>query len=519
MRKPVLLMAALVAGLAAAPAAQDAAMPRVASVNGRQMLVVDGKPFLILGLQWDCDSCFAREIMDPLFPQAAKLGCNTAVLPLYWREVEPREGAFDFAMLDHRIELARQNGLRIALVWFGTYKNGCLNYAPDFVKSGMQRFRRAQQADGTPLRNFACPTSTETFAADRKALEAVFRHLNAVDASRHTVVLFQMENEAGLLGTDRCYCPVCSKQFTEGDWSRREGSRAAEAFSASSVAKYLDGLTAAVKAIYPLPVYVNAWLRGDAASAPGKGYPSGGPVDRVLDIYKATATHVDFIAPDIYSHARESFTSICRTYAAAGMPLYIAEHSSGKDSRAERNVFYALAELLAIGFSPWAIDRSFPDQDGAPMVHQLDARWSEEAYDLRDSYVPLRDAMVPIALAQGSDRLKMFVQEGGEKQAELPFEGIRVRATYSHKRGLARGVVVRLGAAEFAVLGTGFRAGFVRADGTGAPLAAVERGRFDGETWRAILPIRRESEDRSAPFRVIEPQVVKVTLELPAGNR
>ncbi len=510
MKRRTVVLGAPLAGLAAA---QGASMPRIAPLNSRKILEVDGKPFLILGLQWDCDSCFAREIMDPLFAQAAKMGCNTAVLPLYWRAVAPAEGKFDFAMLDRRLELARASGLRIVLVWFASYKNGCLNYAPDFVKNNPQRFRRAQQANGTPLRNFSCPTSTETFQADQRALESVFRHLSSVDAARRTVILFQMENEAGLLNTDRCYCPACSKQFDEGGWSRREGARAAEAFSAYCLAGYVDRLTVAMKSIYPLPVYINAWLRGDSTSVAGKSYPSGGPVDRVLDIYKANATHIDFIAPDIYSHALDSFTSICRTYAATGLPLYVSEHSSGKDSRAERNVFYALGELQAIGFSPWAIDRSFPDQDGAPLVHQLDQRWSEEAYDLRDSYVPLRDAMVPIALAQGSNRLKAFVQEGAEKQAEINFDGVTVRAMFAHKRGLARGMVVRLGPAEFAVLGCGFRAAFVRPGGAGIPLLSVERGRFAGETWQAILPIRRESEDRTSPFRVGEPQVVKVTLE------
>jgi hypothetical protein len=107
----------LKAGPAAALAGQAAsaapAAPRIVELNGRKTLFVDGRPFLILGLQWDCDSCFAPEIMDPLFPEAAKLGCNTAVLPLYWREIEPQEGTFHFTLLDHRLEQARREDLRI----------------------------------------------------------------------------------------------------------------------------------------------------------------------------------------------------------------------------------------------------------------------------------------------------------------------------------------------------------------------------------------------------------------------
>jgi len=489
-------------------------MPQIRELNGGKALFVDGLPFLILGLQWDCDSCFAREIMDPLFPEAAKMGCNTAVLPLYWREVEPQEGRFDFAMLDDRIEMARRNGLRIALVWFGTWKNGCLNYAPDFVKSDLRRFRRAHQADGNQLRNFSCPTSSETFAADRTALQAIFKHLKAVDSSHRTVILFQMENEVGILGTDRCYCPSCTKGFEEGGWSSRHKKRAAEAFTAHSIAKYLDGLAVAVKEIYPLPVYTNCWL-GSENGVPGENYPAGGPVERVLDIYAATAKNVDFIAPDIYLHRLDSFRSICKGYSGKGWPLYIAEHSSGKDSRAERNVYYALTELSAIGFSPWAIDMPYPDVHGQPLVNQLDRHWSEEAYDLRDSYVPIRDAMVPLAMAQSTERLKFFVQEQpDQKEIRLPFEGIVVHAVYHHLKGMARGIVLQLSRSEFVVLGSGFDVRFITPEFQGIPLARVERGRFEGSAWRLLLPIRREREDRSLPFRMTVPQVVKVMLDL-----
>ena len=504
----------LKAGPALALAGQAAVVPtapRIAEANGRKTLYVGGLPFLILGLQWDCDSCFAPEIMDPLFPEAAKLGCNTAVLPLYWREVEPREGSFNFAMLDQRLKSARESGLLIVLNWFGAYKNACLNYAPDFVKSDLQRFRRVHIADGKPLHNFACPTCADTLAADCKAIEAVCNRLKATDGQHHTVILLQMENEAGILGTDRCYCAPCTKQFNEGRWSERKGEGGAEAFSAHCMATYLDHMAAIAKGIHPLPVFINAWLRGEGGE-PGKHYPSGGPVDRVLDVYAATAKHVDFVAPDIYVQRLDEFHAVCRAYAGKGRPLYVAEHASGAQGRAERNVFYAIAEHGATGFSPWAIDRSFPDEYSQPLVHQLDQRWSEEAYDLRDSYVPLRDAMLPIVQAQNTGRLKFFVQEKDETGARLEFEGVVFQAHFRHRKGMARGIVVRRGEREFLALGAGFEGRFLTRDGAGIPLTRVDRCRFEAEAWRTLLSHRRESEDSSAPFRVIEPQVISVEL-------
>ncbi|MGH9663134.1 MAG: hypothetical protein ACRD9L_01760 [Bryobacteraceae bacterium] len=37
-------------------------------------MFVDGQRFLILGVQWDLTDCFSPEIMDPLFPEAVKMG-------------------------------------------------------------------------------------------------------------------------------------------------------------------------------------------------------------------------------------------------------------------------------------------------------------------------------------------------------------------------------------------------------------------------------------------------------------
>jgi hypothetical protein len=43
-------------------------LPAIVRVDGHPWLLVDGQPFLLLGLQWDFDSCFSAEEMNPLFP-------------------------------------------------------------------------------------------------------------------------------------------------------------------------------------------------------------------------------------------------------------------------------------------------------------------------------------------------------------------------------------------------------------------------------------------------------------------
>lgn len=488
---------------------------QIKDLNGRRALFVDGKPFLILSLQWDCDSCYSPEEMDHLLPHAAKMGCNTAALLLYWNEVEPTEGDYKLAMLEHRIVAARNAGLRLVLIWFGAYKNACLNYAPEYVKADRKRFRRASSKEGEPLDNIACPTCAETFERDRLALEQVFGKIAQLDRRENTVVLFQVENETGLLGTDRCYCAECSRRFNEGKWEERSPDRGSEVFTATCIASYVDGLAKSVKSIHPIPIYINAWLQARSRiTRPGVDYPSGGPVVSVLDVYRQALSSVDFIAPDIYQHSFRDFHALCHEYSWTTNPLYVAEHSSGVGSRADRNVFYAIADHAAIGFDPWAIDRAHPHQYDAPLVHPRDDRWSEEAYALRDSYCVIRDALIPVAEAQGSERLKGFVQEEGEGGALVALDGLWVEIVYLHRNKRARGIVVRRSDNEVIVAAVGASFRFFTSDHEPLAVRTAESGRFEGERWVPYHPIRREGTNTAAPLSVIEAQVAKITFEV-----
>jgi hypothetical protein len=116
---------------------------------------------------------------------------------------------------------------------------------------------------------------------------------------------------------------------------------------------------AAGKAEYPIPMYANAWL--DGSGAPGT-YPSGGPVGRVLDVWRAGATELDLIAPDLYA---DDFAGYCAKFARNGNPLFIPEARG--DARSCPNGFYAIGKHHAIGFWPFGVD-SLPDPANQPLA-------------------------------------------------------------------------------------------------------------------------------------------------------
>ena len=95
-----------------------------------------------------------------------------------------------------------------------------------------------------------------------------------------------------------------------------------EIFMAWHYATYVGYIAAQGKQEYPLPMYVNAWLKQSGGREPGR-YPSGGPLPHVFDIWRAAAPGIDFFSPDIY--AIDIFDETCSSYTTGGNPLFIPE--------------------------------------------------------------------------------------------------------------------------------------------------------------------------------------------------
>ena len=53
------------------------------------------------------------------------------------------------------------------------------------------------------------------------------------------------------------------------------------------------------KEVYPIPMYVNAWLKQQMIPMPGR-FPSGVPTPHTLDVWRAAEPETNFIAPHIY---------------------------------------------------------------------------------------------------------------------------------------------------------------------------------------------------------------------------
>jgi beta-galactosidase GanA len=504
--------AALLMSLGCGALVHAAQVPQLRKQGSATQLVVDDKPFLILGGELYNSSASNPDYLNRLWPRLKGVGLNTVIAPVEWDQVEPSPGHYDFTVLDGMLKQARANNVKLVLLWFGAWKNSMSTYVPAYVKHDWQRFSRTRTKAGE-VQEILTPFDPDTLAADKAALTAMLRHLSEADRER-TVVMLQIENEIGMLPEVRDYSPQAEKAWQDevprqlidylqangatlqpnlrrlweargarkgGTWSEVFGDsvEAQEVFQAWGYAAFVEQLARAAKAAYPIPSYVNVALNRPGRK-PGE-YPSAGPLPHLFDVWKAGAPTVDLIGMDIYFH---SFQEWARKFKRPDNPLFVPEANRTGRNDSGANAFWAVGELDAIGFSPFGIENiAEPDKDTLP-----------------GAYVVLRQLAPLILDAQGKGRMRGF-------KAPASYDGVIDRSPQNvtigryalnvsfanqwgttddaelDKRG---GLVIQLGEDEFLVAGRGIIVTFRDASGSGDAVGfeKLTEGSFENGVWK-----------------------------------
>jgi beta-galactosidase GanA len=500
-------------------------MPKLVEEQGRATLMVDGAPYFLLGAQVDNSSGWP-ERLDVVWPAAEQLRLNTLEVPVYWEQMEPTRGHFDFTVVDAILQQARAHKTRLVLLWFGTWKNGKMHYVPDWVKSDTITYPRMKSKAGV-LIDVLSPNAPANLEADSAAFAALMRHLKQADP-RHTVLMMQVENESGSLGLVRDFSPMAQAIFDApvpadllkalgkkpGNWTQVFGDDADETFAAWSVSRYINAVAAAGKKELPLPMYVNNWLKSPRAfpitTIPGDDYPSGGPTINMFSVWKAMAPAIDLLAPDIYVPNSERYRSVMHEFHQPGNPLLIPESLGfepfpGATGYA-RYLYFAVGDG-AIGFANFGLDRLHIDQ---PLNTEMLA--VVNGFSLLGSFTQ------ELAELKFAGKLQTSVEEAGISQKELHFGGdgrpdwrvivsfppsydppAAPVSTTSDTTGLheGRAVVASLGPNEFLVVGIDCRVQFalpVHSGGKQPQMLKVEEGHYDGTTW---VPLRLWNGDET----------------------
>ena len=336
------------------------------------------------------------------------------------------------------------------------------------------------------------PNSTTNLEADKHAFAALMRHIKEIDATQHTVIMIQVENESGSIGSIRDYSAAANKDFagqvpssltsalhtTSGDWSKIFGADADERFAAYSTATYINEVAKAGKAEYPLPMYCNVWLtypvhalENRNHASPGQEYPSGGPQQGNIDIWKAAAPAIDILAPDFYSDDHAFYRQVIAAYHREDNALFIPETGLSRDFGS--NFFYALGNG-AIGFSPFGVDYT--------SWHLIDGKIPSY---LSDNFALFQTMSSEIAQLNFDGKLQTAVEQKGMPRQRIHFPGVDAVISFGFPQrdgelppgtpnADGRAMVAQLGPFEFLVTGFDSSVSF-ELTSTPAPRRATSR--------------------------------------------
>ena len=502
-------------------------VPHLQKTGHTTQLVVDGKPFIILGGETGNSSATTPAYMNTIWPTIRAMNLNTVLVPVYWELVEPEEGTFDFSLVRQIIAEARKNKVRIIFLWFASWKNSMSCYAPAWIKLNPDRFPRVKD-EKDRSHEILTPFSENNLQADLRAFEELMRVIRDFDGKRHTVIMIQVENEIGMLPSARDYHPLANEAFKQdvpagliqymmahrdklapefrdlwakngykarGNWEEVFGTglHTDEIFMAWHYAKYVDTIAKAGKKMYPLPMYVNAALNRPGRE-PGSDYPSGGPLPHLMDVWKAAAPSIDFLAPDIYF---SNFKYWCDLYTRQGDPLFIPEHRF--DHTAGSKSLYAVAHYRALGFAPFSIE-SAVNPENEPLG---------KIYRLMSQITPLITSCQATGTVEGAlldrEQCDTIIHMGGytftlRHDYTLGWSPGAEAASWPH----AGAILMQTADDEFLIAGTGIVAEVQpRHDGSlNAGILTAEEGWFENDRWRIIRHLNGDQTHQGRHVRI-----------------
>ncbi|CAH0994363.1 hypothetical protein EMA8858_00472 [Emticicia aquatica] len=501
-------------------------------------LIVDNKPFIILGGELGNSTATTAQNMQNVWPKLKSMNLNTVLMPVYWELIEPQEGKFDFSLYQELITDARKNDMKIVLLWFGSWKNSMSSHAPAWVKLNQERFPRVK--DNTARsQEILSSFSENVLESDKRAFENLMSFIKDFDSKNHTVIMVQVENEIGMLPSARDYQSLAEEAFkkpipddlmnylqqnkeklvpeflqiwkanglkTKGNWEEVFGKslQTDEIFMAYFYAKFSNKIAEAGKKKYILPMFVNAALNR-IGREPGN-YPSAGPLPHLMDVWKAAGTSVDFLSPDFYN---PDFKHWCDLYTRQDDVLFVPEHVF--DNTVAAKALFTIANYEGIGFSPFSIESTQKPEDEP----------------IGKMYGLIKELSQLITTNQGQAKIKGVLLSKGDAETVIRMGKYELSCKHDYTLSwtpgaktdtwpLGSAIIIQTAEDEFFVAGTGVVITFKHRENKdlNVGLLKVDEGNFENNVWKVKRHLNGDQTHQGRHVNIATNQISVQRVEL-----
>ena len=513
-------------------------IPQIKKVNNKKVLYVDGKPFYMIAGEIHNSSSSSIEYLTGVFDKLKRLNLNAVLLPISWQMIEEKEGKFDFTLTDKIIKLAEKYDFKLGILWFGTWKNAQCSYCPEWIKKDTDKYFRAELVKSKPFikrqsgliklpYSTISPFSSETMKKDARAFSKLMAHIKQFDKN-NTVITVQVENETGFLGGDMDYCDASLQEYGKqvpsdlikylnghldvldsklrdivsknntGTWEEVFEDMAHEVFIAYYTAKYVEYVASAGKKQYNLPMSVNCWLN-DKGAKPGT-YPCGGPVAKMMEVWKYAAPSIDIFAPDNYLH---DFCDVLHDFSKNDNPIYVPE-SKYRSYMMARQV-YLIGKLNGMCYASFGTEDIETDTDyDLSMFGKLIGFAVDSAKSYKtdvDDYATLNKLLIgamPVIINKyGTDDITVLIKERNSSTNKVTYGDYQIKTTFIPKKQKDNYVLIeKLSEDEFLFLGYHTMISFesLNEDKPYLQHLKIEEGEYVNGKWKTLRILNGDEE-------------------------
>lgn len=508
---------------------------RIGSVNGTPTMLLDGKPFFVIGAQCDIwRSTHQDDKTIAFFDGYRDMHATTVSVGIPWSKVEPTENGYDFRFVDWFVKQAESHDLKLVLNLFNTNICGKVaegagpsaypQYTPSYILDQPNKYHRMvlpypyRYVDGGPP---MCPNDPNTLDRERRLVQKLAAHLRDTDL-HNTVIMLQLNNEFYYQQWDgarpdygspaekavRCQCANCLAKWDAAKYAT------GEEFMFKSFAQYARGLSDGIASVYRLPMYLNS--------------PWWPPY--IVPIFLEACPNIDFIGIDgVHSPWEPGIFSLSQI--SRNLPFAAENPTENAEVRLNLDVlpYYTLIGRPGIGNLLWECHEPFTVVDDLAAKRRYGS-----------TIQPIKDAMEVIGNARGTGRIAgwyarrdiapglktdatgnfievsadkpivtkthTFVREGtttrpvDADQFDMFVGGLTI-----HVSGSAAGIIVQKSPREWIVVSAACTLHF-----RGKQAFKAEYGKFQGSSWVSGASLKTEATGDSVDLTMDRPGVVRV---------